>query len=239
MNRQAKAVLWKDWQEARRQTSLKFGLCLTVVLWLFNIALASKGIVGFLGRDALVMLIDSVASHQMITLYSIVIFMMIQTVYSKEIHAGSLEALLATPVTVWDVWLGKSLCMFLGGSITSVLVASGIFVELNVMYASKYGIVLPSGPSVLFFFSVGPLISFALCGTIGLLHLNSKYYAVGSMVYMFLGMGYLFIVSRNINKVGITFKALSIYGIVAIALIAIMLFIAKGLTKEKVLLCRK
>ncbi len=213
MNRLAKAVLWKDWQEARRQTSLKFGLCLTAVLWLFNIVLISKGLVGFLGRDALVMLIDSVASHQMITLYSIVIFMMTQTVYSKEIHAGSLEALLATPVTVWDVWLGKTLCMFLGGSITSALVVLGTFIELNVMYASKYGVVFPSGPSVLFFFSVGPMISFALYGTIGLLYLNSKYYVVGSMVYMFLGTGYLFIVSRNINKLGMTFKALSIYGL--------------------------
>jgi len=239
MNRLVKVVLWKEWLEVRRQSYLWLGLVSLVVLWLFNIALASRGIIGYFGRGAVEMLVNSVVSHQMLTLYTIVVFMMIQTVYSKEIHSGSLETLLATPVSVWDVWLGKTLCIFLGGLVASVLVAVAVIVELNVMYASKYGLVLPSGPALIFFFSFGPMLSFTLCGIIGLLHLNSRFFAVGSMVYMFLGMGYLFIVSRNINKLGMTYQILFVYGAVAVILLGGMVLVARGLTKEKVLLCRK
>ena len=59
------------------------------------------------------------------------------------------------------------------------------------------------------------------------------------MVYMFLGMGYLFIVSRNINKLGMTYQILFVYGAVAVILLGGMVLVARGLTKEKVLLCRK
>lgn len=238
MHETIRIIVWKEWTEIRKQRHLAYGLLVLLVMWLSNIGFVSTSLVRAFGRRAVEMIVDSVVTHQSLTVYAIVSVSLVQSVFARERHSRSLECLLAAPVSVYAVWLGKSLSVFFGGLLVSLLVALGVIIEMNVMYGAEYGVVIPSWPALLFLVTAGPALSLAFCTLVGLLFFNSRLYAVGSIIYMFLGTGYLFFASQKMDKMTMTTDRVLLYIGAAAVLFFLSWGMSRGLDKEKVILCQ-
>jgi len=156
----------------------------------------------------------------------------------REKTRGSLQALLATPLSVTDIWFGKSLSVFLPGLVLGTVMTVLALVIINVIYfMPTIGFLLNSWIVVSSFVAV-PLIYLSLGLLVHLVGLTSKT-AVGNVIaQIFLPVMVTLMINLMVRDVLdaaswlFTVMNLGLAGIIGI----IVLAIRSRLTPEKIIL---
>jgi len=92
-------------------------------------------------------------------------------VFYREKNSGTLSALMAAPVTIRQIWLGKSLAVAVTAYLFSLLLAAAfVFLVNHTTGLSVY----PSPGAVLLLLFVNPLLAFLLVALLGILYLLIK-----------------------------------------------------------------
>ncbi len=109
--------------------------------------------------------------------YSIMVVLFISyaavyRVFYREKNTGTLTSLLATPLSIRQIWFAKTLAVFLAGYGLSALLIIAVTVYLN--YVSAAAILLPSDYALVSYFVVNPILMFLLIGILGVLYLLIK-----------------------------------------------------------------
>jgi len=162
---------------------------------------------------------------------------------TKEKANGNIEALLATPLSPKAIWIGKSLAIFLPGFAIGVI--SSLIVVLAVNFAAIHpatgNFVLPA-PVLFTGFVANPLLFLGLTLLIVLITLayNPN---TGTTLSMMLGWGMLIAMGALIplGKINLTswWPFTLCYLAAAIVLVAVVFYLSRLLTKEKVVLSSK
>lgn len=226
----------KEWIEFRAQTSNLFAFVAMIGLWLANIGFVTHSLSGALGTRGSAMLVESAATHQLISSFLIVQFILLQSVYSKEKLVGTLEALLSTPISVRNVWLGKTLFLSLAGAAMAMLLCGLTLIEINLLTPGAGGLLLPSPVALGFAFGVFPVLAVSLSGMLGVIQLASKRHGLVGVLYFFLGFGYLALSSARLNKMILDGAALAGFAAAAVILAFVAWTTANRLDREKVVL---
>ncbi len=157
----------------------------------------------------------------------------------KEKSRGNIQSLLATPVRLKDIWIGKSLAIFIPGLILGELLTLISLVAINYIYfVPKVGFVFNPWRAVTGFFAI-PLIYFCLGLLVYLIGLTGKPVNANIIAQAFLPV-YLNIIIQMLLRTTIfdasswTFTLINIGLALVIAILVIILQFR--LTKEKVAL---
>jgi hypothetical protein len=151
---------------------------------------------------------------------------------------GSIQSLLAAPVTPRELWLGKSLSVWVPGLIVGELLALVTFVGFNVIFLiSETGFLFTVWMGLTVFLLL-PLLYLGLCLLVHLVGLIGKT-ANGNMIaqIFFPASGALMtnlIIHRSVDADGLTFTLLNA-GIAALLFLLVFL-VQPSLTAEKIVL---
>ena len=185
-----------------------------------------------------------------LTVYFLTFFALISFIWAftsdpitKEKANGNIESLLATPLSPKAIWMGKSLAIFLPGF------AIGVVSSLIVLLAVNFAVIRPTignfvlPAPVLFTGLVGnPLLFFGLTSLIILIALAYNP-DTGVMLSMLLGWGLLIVMGAVIllGKINMAswWPFTLCYLASAIVLEAVVLYLSRLLTKEKIVLSSK
>ena len=161
---------------------------------------------------------------------------------TKEKVNGNVDSLMATPLSPRDLWLGKSLAIFIPGYIVSVIAAAivALAVNLSVILPATGQFVLPPAPLVLGII-VSPLMFFSLALLMILISMvnNPDIALAPSLVIGFglmmgmpvgMGLGYFDIASWP-------FTLWYLGG--TLALLAVTLWFTRRLTRQNIVLSSK
>lgn len=161
---------------------------------------------------------------------------------TKEKVNGNLEALMATPLTPRELWLGKSLAVFLPAYIISVVAAIivALAINLTVILPATGGFALPAAALVLGL-AVNPLlflglipfmILFSMVNNPDIALAPSFIVGFGLMMGMPVGMG---MGTFDISSWGFTLW----YLLGAAAALAVVLYLTRLLTRQNIVLSSK
>jgi len=92
-------------------------------------------------------------------------------VFYREKNSGTLNALLAAPLTIRQIWLGKTLAVAAVGYFFSLILTAAFVLLVNYTTGMP---VLPSGRAIAILLSFIPLISFLLVSLLGIMYLLIK-----------------------------------------------------------------
>jgi ABC-type transport system involved in multi-copper enzyme maturation permease subunit len=162
-------VFHRDFRELRRTGAflvisiffavITIAACLITVLVLRRQELLSKETAG----PVFDMIIGAVAYFLPLSVLMAFIWAFANLTIIKEKADGNVESLLATPMSPKEIWIGKSLAIFLPGYAISVVSTLIILLAVNffVIIPAAGNFVLPL-PSVLIGFFINPLLFLAL-----------------------------------------------------------------------------
>ena len=173
---------------------------------------------------------------------SIMTFCMIASGYSviTEKLKRTLESLLATPLTIREIWLGKSLAIFLPSVIMGILLTIVAVVIANMIYviSTTESFVVPPASSLVVCAISVPVIVFLLVCVITIL----QFILTNTRVVNAIFLGIIFGVGFGLTGTGVdptswNFSLLSLTFIVGLAILTIVL--ARFLTRERIILAIK
>ncbi len=160
----------------------------------------------------------------------------------KEKVDGNIESLLATPMNPMEIWIGKSMAIFLPGYIISVLSTLIILLSVNfiIIIPATGDFILPV-QSLLLIFLINPLLFLALLLFIVLFSLANNpdiaitpSFIVGFGLMMGIPLG---VATGTINLVSWSFTLWYLGGAIIFWIIDLCLY--RMLTKEKIVLSSK
>ncbi len=158
--------------------------------------------------------------------------------FAQEKTSGILHSLLATPINLHTLWLGKTLSIVILGYGLSIL-STGAFILAGLYYFPDpvllgYEIFIPSLPGLLALFIVNPVLCFSFLGIIGIITLITNdeiKVRLGNFVIIM----FAFYVMRPGDMTDLTL-VFYYQCVICIALTAIALISTRFLTNERVLL---
>ena len=161
---------------------------------------------------------------------------------AKEKAKGPIEALLATPLTVREVWIGKSLAIFLPAYVM------GLVATVIVVLAMNFGSILPATghfvlplPEALTGIIILPLWMCALI-SLGILFSLITNPVIGQTIIMFIGVLMLQVVGQVGGRTIWLLPSWdwALYNLAGAALLGLITFyLSRLLTKEKIVLSSK
>lgn len=116
--------------------------------------------------------LDYFLSYYSIAIVLFISYAAIYRVFYREKNNATMPALLATPVSLRRIWLGKSLAVSFVSYIIAVLFSLVFIILAN--YYAKAPTVLPSPQSILIFFTLIPANTLLIVALSGLLYLIIK-----------------------------------------------------------------
>jgi ABC-type Na+ efflux pump permease subunit len=150
----------------------------------------------------------------------------------------TLEPLMATPLNIHQIWIGKSLATALVGIVTGTLVSlvALILISLTVIKPGA-GIVYPGVLPLISAFVVSPLLVLAVVFFISFLQLTIAKPVIASLGFsaIFIGIYFPTIIAQRSASWGFPL----IYLLMATLLVAVSLVLSRSLTKERVALSSK
>lgn len=228
-------VFAKEVREHLGRGHAKFGLILLVAMWLFNVAVVGRTIAASMGRPGMELLLDSLVTHQSLAFFFIATFMIMTALFKQEKLTGALESLMATPLDLTAIWLGKALMMWAAGLAFSFLAIVLAYAELLVMFVRPAPPVVPAPPAVVFFLVVFPALTFALSLLFGLLQLAFPRSWIGGSINLLLGFGYLTLTSAKMKSMTLTWTSIAAYVAATAVVLVIVAALKPRLTAERVL----
>ena len=149
-----------------------------------------------------------------------------------------LESLMATPLSLRQIWLGKSLAVALPGVVLSLAVLAVAVCALNVWVILPIvgAFVMPGTPSLATALIVVPVLVFLVVSLVSLVQLVTTNPRMASLIFTALFFGIYFSTITEVTR-GWDFGV--IYMATAAVLLAITLWAMRFLTKERVILTSK
>jgi ABC-2 type transport system permease protein len=159
---------------------------------------------------------------------------------TREKSRGNIESLLATPLKLRDIWIAKSLGVFLPGLVVGEVLTVIAMLAINYIYFVPTVGFLMSPWLAVNSFIVPPVIYFCLSLLVYLIGLTGKPATGNIIVQIFLPVIASLMINlmvRNLLDVGSWLFAVVNLGIAAVALIIVFL-LRRRLTVERVILSR-
>ncbi|UCF04431.1 MAG: hypothetical protein JSV33_10870 [bacterium] len=170
--------------------------------------------------------------------YSIIAVMILAhtanyTVFLRDKANGTLESLLAAPVHIRHVWLGKTLAVFLVGYTIAVVLSFAFVLVANHTFGPSIALV-PSGYGYLSLFVLNPVICVLIIGLLGICTLLVRDYLV--VRYGFFGIWFaLFYFLKPAGRlIGVSVIPVQAAAILGLAIL--VFFALRLLTNERVVL---
>jgi ABC-type Na+ efflux pump permease subunit len=147
----------------------------------------------------------------------------------------SMESLLATPVTISDVWLGKSLASAIPSTIIAIMISFLVLIGINVRASAGY--IFPSALPLITGLAIVPLLIFLIILIVSFIQLITANQMVGRLA--FVGIFLITFLGTTLFNPGTPENFALMYAIIAILLAGSTRSIKKLLTKERVVLSSK
>ncbi len=150
----------------------------------------------------------------------------------------TLESLLATPVSLRQIWLGKSLAVALPSVIIALLVSflALLFLNLVIIVPDLGSFIVPSILSLVTGLVIIPVMAFFVAFITNFLQLTMANPRIANLVFPVIFMG-LFI--GTLIRLSKPWDYSFIYLLVTLFLVAISLLLSRFLTKDRVILSSK
>jgi len=152
----------------------------------------------------------------------------------------NLESLMATPVSLKQIWLGKTLAVTIPAVIIGIIISVVIYLAFNMAYISQYagGFVVPSAFSIVTALIIDSALVFTIVAIVVYLQLVisnprfANFVFIGIFFVLFFGVTALVQVGVTVSLSYYYLGALIVFGWVAFLL-------SRFLTREKVILSSK
>jgi ABC-2 type transport system permease protein len=156
----------------------------------------------------------------------------------REKTRGNIQALLATPLTPADLWLGKTLAVFAPGFVFAVIMTIAVFIVINSIYfIPEIGVVLTPGMLVSSLVVV-PLVYFALMLLVHEIGISARPVTANILAQLFLPVVITLminLVTRNVINAGSWLFTVVLLGL-ALLIGVFVLVLRSKLTVEKIIL---
>ena len=165
------AIVRKDLKELFREGRMLFMFAMTGFIIL---SLPLEQVDSLTARQPVLIqvLLDLFVVYYSILVVLFISYAAVYRIFYREKNSASLASLLATPLSIRQIWAGKTLAVFLSGyglAFVLIVVATGY---LNYMHPGA--MIWPSGYALIGFLVVDPILMFLLIGTLGLFYLLIK-----------------------------------------------------------------
>ena len=246
--REMSIILQREFRELRQTTAFRIVVIVSAVIAIG----AAVGISIVLGRQAWLGVPAARPGLELIiglVVYAVPLLILLSFTWAfstlaivKEKVGGNIEALLATPLGPRTLWMGKCLAIFLPGYGISVIAALIVILTINLTTINPEAgyLVLPA-PALITGLIINPLLFFGLIAFIVLFSLaNNPDIAIAPS--FLLGFSILIgfpigITTGAINVASYTFALWYLVGTAAVW--AVILYLTRLLTKEKIVLSSK
>jgi hypothetical protein len=242
-------ILTRDLNELKARKAFKWLLVFFILIAIITMLLLSS-IFFFLDRIEVEVTKEMIATMlgNTICFFSIIpfitfIWIFTPAIMTKEKSNGNLETLLATPLTLFELWVGKGLAVFLPGFListgTTLLFIGGVNLA-SFITEYKEGVIFPLAALLTSIIS-NPLLFLSLCFCIIILSFI-KNTDVAILPSFLIGFGLLIGLPLGIalNVIDLISWSFTFYYFLSIILFCILIFlISLTLTKEKVVLASK
>jgi ABC-type transport system involved in multi-copper enzyme maturation permease subunit len=167
--RRIKIVFYRDFRELRKTNafliiSILFTVITVAASIIIVIALRKQELLGKeIARPMLELIISLIAYFLPLSVLMTFIWAFTFLTIIQEKVKGNIESLLATPLTPKEIWIGKSMAIFLPGYIISIISTLFILLAVNfiVIIPATGSFILPA-PLLLTSFLISPLFFLAL-----------------------------------------------------------------------------
>ena len=150
----------------------------------------------------------------------------------------TMESLMATPLSLRQIWLGKSLAVALPGVAIAILVTVLTFLAMNLAIAvpNVGSFILPSALSLVTGLVIIPIMAFVVTSLVSFLQLIMTNPRLAN--FAFIGI-FFAIYFSTITELTASWDFSLIYLVATVFLAVVTIFLTRFLTKEKVILSSK
>ena len=231
----------KDIGEAFRSRSTYFVLIIMIVLTATYIAGYVETVKDYNKQQAITysrIFLDSLAyiMPMMFSIFVCSVFANYSVIVDKA--KRNIESLMATPVNIKQIWLGKSLAVTLPSLIVGITIAVLSYLVMNIWFVTpKTGIfIIPNIWAIVSAVLFVPTLLFAIVSIVTYIQLVVTNPRIGNFVFS--GIFFLLLIGVNtLSGAGLSF-ALIYLGVIIVCTV-ISYILSFSLTKEKVLLSNK
>ncbi|MCL2134637.1 MAG: hypothetical protein FWH37_03665 [Candidatus Bathyarchaeota archaeon] len=164
---------------------------------------------------------------QPLSIMLFVYFLFMQEAFVKEKAENNLETVLSSPVKPVDLWLGKTVAVFVLSYVVMVLI-SFVFVFVSFVFM---GVLVVSLVSVLSFLVLLPLVALFFFGLSGILALTLKNVNLAGVPLILLALLFFFLKNNVFNSLTIfVIPMLALFGFV------VQYFYVKKMSKSRIIL---
>jgi len=159
---------------------------------------------------------------------------------TREKSRGNIESLMATPLSVKDIWIAKSLAVFIPGMVLGEILTLAALLAVNYIYfVPKIGFIYTHWMALSSFLAV-PLIYLCLSFLVHLIGLTGKPATANIVVQIFLPIVLTLMINLMLHHILDTTSwpfTLANFGIAAVITI-IVIFLQPRITRERIVLSR-
>ena len=241
MNNKIWIIAKKDIGEAFRSRSTYFVVIIMIVLTAIYIMSYTATVKDYDKQQAITysrIFLDSLAyiMPMMFSIFVCSVFANYSVIVDKA--KRNIESLMATPVNIKQIWLGKSLAVTLPSLMVGIIIAVLSYLVMSIWFVTpKTGIfIIPNIWAIVSAVLFVPALLFAIVSIVTYIQLVVTNPRIGNFVFS--GIFFLLLIGVNtLSSVGLSF-ALIYLGVIIICT-AISYFLSRSLTKERVLLSSK
>jgi ABC-2 type transport system permease protein len=157
---------------------------------------------------------------------------------TREKSRGNIESLLATPLKVKDIWIAKSLAVFIPGLVVGEVLTFIILISINYIYfIPKTGFIITPWIAISSFLAV-PLVYLCLSLLVHFIGLTGKPATGNIIVQIFLPVSITLIINLILRGVvdAASWSLTLVNIVIAAVLIVIVIFLLPRLTRERIVL---
>jgi ABC-2 type transport system permease protein len=159
-------------------------------------------------------------------------------IMTREKSRGVIQSLLATPLSIRDIWVGKSLAVFLPGLILGAVFALAAFLAINFVYfVPRIGFLINPWMIISSFVAI-PLMYLSLCLLVHLVGLTGKAATGNAITQVFLPVIVTLIINlvvRSVLDAASWVFTLANLGLAAVIGIIVIMLLPR-LTRERIVL---
>jgi ABC-2 type transport system permease protein len=241
MNNKIWVIAKKDIGEAFRSRSTYFVVIIMIVLTAIYIMSYTETVKDYNKQQAITysrIFLDSLAyiMPMMFSIFVCSVFANYSVIVDKA--KRNIESLMATPVNIKQIWLGKSLAVTLPSLMVGITIAVLSYFVMNIWFVTpKTGIfIIPDIWAIVSAVLFVPALLFTIVAIVTYIQLVVTNPRIGNFVFS--GIFFLLLIGVNtLSGVGLSF-ALIYLGVIVLCSV-VSYFLSFSLTKERVLLSNK
>ena len=241
MNNKIWIIAKKDIGEAFRSRSTYFVVIIMIVLTAIYIMSYTATVKDYDKQQAITysrIFLDSLAyiMPMMFSIFVCSVFANYSVIVDKA--RRNIESLMATPVNIKQIWLGKSLAVTLPSLMVGIIIAVLSYLVMSIWFVTpKTGIfIIPNIWAIVSAVLFVPALLFAIVSIVTYIQLVVTNPRIGNFVFS--GIFFLLLIGVNtLSGVGLSFALIYLGVIIVCAVISYILSLS--LTKERVMLSNK